>query len=73
MACLQEDLDVPKAQKLKKNKNNSTTCQFKKCDPFHFVCDPKTTSNKITCKSCDTETMYTEMHLGFHAVFVIYV
>ena len=37
------------------------------------VCDPNTTSNKITYKSCDTETLYTEMHPAFHAVFVIYV
>jgi len=55
------------------NKDNSITCQFNKCDPFNFVCDPNTTSNKITCKRCDTETLCTEMHLRFHAVFVIYV
>lgn len=42
-------------------------------DPLHFVCHPNTTSNQITCKSCNTETLCTEMHLGFHAVFVIYV
>jgi hypothetical protein len=57
----------------KKNKNNSLTCQFKKFDPYHCMCDPNTTANKFTCISCDRETLYTDMHLSFHVVFIIYV